>query len=256
MCGGRSIVVGDVHGCPATLDALLEEVHYRPEDHLVLTGDLINKGPDSGGVLDRVDHWRRRGRVSLVEGNHERAHRRQRWLTQRGSPAAATVNAPLMGQLTRQQERVLGTMRPVVRLPEHGAVVVHAGVPERLRSWPGVPVPVGFDAAGQAESAGGWGEWVEPLQSVRWLDRDGRPVGKQPTAITDVLWPVRYDGRFGRVFFGHTPFRAADEPPRWPHAVGLDLGCADGNRLAAAVLAGDDVTLESVPRRDGGQGTT
>ncbi|EFX01868.1 serine/threonine-protein phosphatase family [Grosmannia clavigera kw1407] len=48
----RLIFIGDVHGQRSSLDALLEKVGFSPtHDHLVLTGDLVNKGPDSAGVV-------------------------------------------------------------------------------------------------------------------------------------------------------------------------------------------------------------
>ncbi|OHF03228.1 calcineurin-like phosphoesterase [Colletotrichum orchidophilum] len=65
----RLVVVGDVHGMRASLDRLLEELHFDTArgDHLVLAGDMINKGPDSRGVLDLA----MRLGASAVRGNHE-----------------------------------------------------------------------------------------------------------------------------------------------------------------------------------------
>ncbi|KDN62738.1 putative calcineurin-like phosphoesterase [Colletotrichum sublineola] len=66
---GRLIVVGDVHGMRASLDRLLAELRFDTAagDHLVLAGDMINKGPDSRGVLDLA----MRLGASAVRGNHE-----------------------------------------------------------------------------------------------------------------------------------------------------------------------------------------
>jgi len=49
----RPIAIGDIHGCSAALDALLDATRPRPEDTIVTLGDYINRGPDSRGVLDR-----------------------------------------------------------------------------------------------------------------------------------------------------------------------------------------------------------
>lgn len=48
---------------------LLDKVSFSHEDgdHLILTGDVINKGPDSGGVVDLA----RELEASCVRGNHE-----------------------------------------------------------------------------------------------------------------------------------------------------------------------------------------
>ena len=50
---GRLIIVGDVHGHLPELKNLLEKVSYDRNngDQLVFVGDLINKGPDSPGVV-------------------------------------------------------------------------------------------------------------------------------------------------------------------------------------------------------------
>ena len=50
----RTIAIGDIHGCSAALDALLEAIRPRPEDCIVTLGDYINRGPDSRGVIERL----------------------------------------------------------------------------------------------------------------------------------------------------------------------------------------------------------
>ncbi|KAB8074341.1 Metallo-dependent phosphatase-like protein [Aspergillus leporis] len=68
LSGKRLIFIGDVHGCRVELERLLEEVSFNPDtDHLIFTGDLINKGPDSLGVVDLA----RKYSASCVRGNHE-----------------------------------------------------------------------------------------------------------------------------------------------------------------------------------------
>ncbi|KAI9812766.1 MAG: hypothetical protein M1827_004522 [Pycnora praestabilis] len=64
----RLVIVGDVHGCKDELVKLLDELSFRPaNDHLILTGDIIAKGPDSGGVVDLAQEMK----ASVVRGNHE-----------------------------------------------------------------------------------------------------------------------------------------------------------------------------------------
>ena len=50
-----------------------------------------------------------------------------------------------------------------------------------------------------------------------------------------VAWPWAYDGRFGHVYYGHRATMGED-PPQYPHATSLDLGCVYGGQLCAAVL--------------------
>ena len=72
----RLIAIGDVHGCAAELDSLLVRLAPTPDDHLVLLGDYVDRGPDARGVLDRclelADAAGRTGPAcTFLRGNHE-----------------------------------------------------------------------------------------------------------------------------------------------------------------------------------------
>jgi serine/threonine protein phosphatase 1 len=70
-----TIIIGDIHGCSREFSALLDKVAPRSDDHLVLLGDLVNKGPDPLGVLDTFESL---DCVCLL-GNHDLDH--LRWKT-------------------------------------------------------------------------------------------------------------------------------------------------------------------------------
>ena len=67
----RRIAIGDVHGCIHALDALLDALAPGPADQLIFLGDLIDQGPDSRDVLDRMIELKQRCSVVLIQGNHE-----------------------------------------------------------------------------------------------------------------------------------------------------------------------------------------
>jgi serine/threonine protein phosphatase 1 len=54
MTEGRTIAIGDVHGCSAALAALVRAIDPTSLDTLVFLGDYIDRGPDSRGVLEQV----------------------------------------------------------------------------------------------------------------------------------------------------------------------------------------------------------
>jgi len=67
----RTLAIGDIHGCSAALDRLLEVVRPTPDDRLVTLGDYVDRGPDSRGVLDRLVQLHAAGNVVSLRGNHE-----------------------------------------------------------------------------------------------------------------------------------------------------------------------------------------
>lgn len=67
-------IIGDVHGELAVLEKLLLHISRRARGerrHLVFVGDLVDRGPDSPGVLRRVRQLVQEGLASCVLGNHE-----------------------------------------------------------------------------------------------------------------------------------------------------------------------------------------
>ena len=76
--GHRAYVVGDVHGRLDLLEQLLslveQDVQQRParKTSLVFLGDLIDRGPDSSGVVERLRTYRHdRLTPYFLAGNHE-----------------------------------------------------------------------------------------------------------------------------------------------------------------------------------------
>jgi serine/threonine protein phosphatase 1 len=80
---GRTIAIGDIHGCHTAFAALLAAVEVRPEDTLVTLGDYIDRGPDSRQVIDRMIRLGDECRLKPLLGNHE-----EMMLGCRESPAA------------------------------------------------------------------------------------------------------------------------------------------------------------------------
>jgi len=72
ISGGRQLIIGDIHGCSLSFDHLLRKIDLQRSDQLILLGDLINKGPDSKGVIDKImalqaDEFN----VYVIRGNNE-----------------------------------------------------------------------------------------------------------------------------------------------------------------------------------------
>lgn len=67
------IAIGDIHGCAATLlQSALDTLAPNRDDLIVTMGDLIDRGPDSKGVLDILMNLCADGyQVVPLRGNHE-----------------------------------------------------------------------------------------------------------------------------------------------------------------------------------------
>jgi hypothetical protein len=221
---GRTLIVGDVHGCRAELEALLDGVKFTTGDQLVLVGDLVARGPDSLGVLDVA----RRVGALFVRGNHE-----EKLLVWHREENARRRGGPEPRPLGRMHGEVARAFRPIdwsmlsnaplwLDLPEHRLRVVHAGV------VPGVPIEE---------------QRKKTLQRVRSIGPDGEPIA---TRDGGKPWGASYRGP-PHVVFGHN---AAAQPQLHRWATGLDTGCVYGGRLTALILSeGQRVPFDLKDRR-------
>ena len=110
-------IVGDVQGCHQELQDLLAAARFDPAAHeLAFVGDLINRGPDSAGVL-RVA---REQSAHVVVGNHEDALL---------SGFASDTMARVRQQLGDELDATIAWIRTwPTFLRFDGLIVVHAGI--------------------------------------------------------------------------------------------------------------------------------
>lgn len=212
---GRTFVIGDVHGCRAELDALLDRFGWTPQDRVALVGDVVSKGPDSRGVVRRA---RDIGALA-VRGNHDEVCLRWRTAQKNGEPPPRLGRNHLAAceALDEDDWAWLEALPYYRRLADVNAIVVHAGL------IPGLPL-----------------EAQEPriMTNMRSLRQDGSPSSRIEEGVP---WASRWPGP-EEVVFGHDAVRGLQ---RWPHATGIDTGCVYGGRLTGYVLP--DRALISVP---------
>jgi serine/threonine protein phosphatase 1 len=58
-------IISDVHGCFKTLMSLVKKL--PPSAEVILCGDLVDRGPDSKGVVE----WAMKNKIRCVLGNHD-----------------------------------------------------------------------------------------------------------------------------------------------------------------------------------------
>ena len=63
-------LMGDLQGCCQPLERMLHKIDFSPSrDHLFVLGDLVNRGPDSLGVLRRLRELD--NAATCLLGNHD-----------------------------------------------------------------------------------------------------------------------------------------------------------------------------------------
>lgn len=132
----RSFVIGDIHGCAATLRRLVDgALHAAAEDRIYLLGDLIDRGPDSRGVLDYLFELRGRGvSVCSVRGNHEEMFLQAvdhhtglgLWIVNGGQATLESFQADGPGDVPRRYRDLLASFPHYILLDDF--VIVHAGL--------------------------------------------------------------------------------------------------------------------------------
>lgn len=235
----RRIFIGDVQGCLASLDDLVRTLRLGAGDRLYCVGDLVNRGPDSAGVLRRVRDLGAR----VVLGNHDLHLLRIVAGTTRPSPGDrfhdvmnASDRDELMGWLMAQ---------PVIRV-EDDVIVVHAGLHP---AWTELPaVAARLNAAVDRHIHGARDKGIVFATAVRYCDAQARrPASDDPPPGPPFEpWDHFYHGT-RTVVFGHWARRGLVQRP---HLRGLDTGCVYGGPLTAWIAEED--RFVQVPGWDGG----
>lgn len=217
-------VIGDVHGCRTELEQLLDALGYavvRDESgravdaahpdgrRAIFVGDLVDRGPDSPGVLRLVMGMVGAGHAFCVAGNHEAK------LSNALSGRKVTVSHGLEATLAQLESETDEFRAEVARfvdgliahyvMDEGRLVVAHAGLKESYHGR----------ASGRVRAFALYGD------TSGETDEFGLPV-RYP-------WAEDYRGQ-AMVLYGHTP----TPTPQWiNNTMCLDTGCVFGGSLTA-----------------------
>ncbi|WP_329124186.1 polynucleotide kinase-phosphatase [Streptomyces sp. NBC_01465] len=207
-------IIGDIHGCRSELDTLLGELGYvdgaHPEGRTaVFVGDLVDRGPDSPGVLRRVMSMVADGNALCVPGNHE--NKLSRYLKGRNVQHTHGL-AETIEQLEKESDEFRTEVREFIDgLVSHYVldggklVVCHAGLPEKYHGR----------TSGRVRSHVLYGD------TTGETDEFGLPV-RYP-------WAEDYRGR-AAVVYGHTPVPSTS----WiNNTICLDTGAVFGGKMTA-----------------------
>ncbi|CAG7916947.1 unnamed protein product [Penicillium olsonii] len=238
----RLVIVGDVHGCKEELEQLLEKVKFNHKggDHLIFVGDMINKGPDSIGVVDLARQYS----ASSVRGNHEDRillHRREMVRTKSLADSDDAKSShhssrelserALARSLSDEQVRWLENC-PVIldlgQVPNMGqVVVVHAGLVPEIALEKQDPVSVmtmrtmdlDTHVPSSKKKGTNWAKMFDKHQSILYSGLESTSDNPRAKTMTVVYGHDAHSSLSIRTF-----------------TKGLDSGCVKGGKLTALVI--------------------
>ncbi|CAN5705210.1 symmetrical bis(5'-nucleosyl)-tetraphosphatase [soil metagenome] len=258
--------IGDIQGCQASLDRLLEKLAYsRSRDTLWLTGDLVNRGPRSLDVL----RWaiEQGSAVQTVLGNHD-LHLLARVAGAAGEKKRDTLDDVLNAP---DRARLIDWLRaqPVAFTADH-FILIHAGLHPTwsVETARALATELEHELAGpgwkafMANTSGGKApDWDPALTGVdRWRaalsyfvrarmlnattaaivsDFDGGPKAAPPGTTPWFAMAAKWTRSVA--LFGHWAALGLDVGPQH---IGLDTGCVWGKALTAVRL--DDRAIVQV----------
>jgi hypothetical protein len=209
----QTLVIGDIHGCYAELQALLDKAGLVEGDEIISLGDCVDRGPETPEVLwFFIDYPNAR----LIMGNHERKHVRAS--RHEVKLARSQQISKIQFGDTYQDALVVMSVLPLfIELPE--AILVH-GYFE-----PGIPL-----------------QDQNPMVVCGTLGGD-----KILRECYDRPWYELYDGA-KPIIVGHENYADADQPFVYRDSVfGLDTSCVTGKSLTGLLLPA--FRFVSVPSR-------
>lgn len=257
-------LIGDVQGCDRALQRLLDEISFSASrDTLYLLGDLVNRGPDSAGVLRRL--MRYGAAVQCVLGNHDLhllaiAHGVRK--PSRKDTLNGILDAPdrqaMLDWLRWQRMAILENVAG------HEVLMVHAGV---LPAWTAIKTIALASEVETVLRSPDLGDFLHQMygnESDRW--DDSLTGADRLRAVVNVLTRLRFCTLDGQMEF--TTMGGADSAPEgflpwfdvpgrktasitvafghwstlgWlnrPDLLSLDTGCVWGGCLSALSLGG------------------
>lgn len=212
----RTIFIGDIHGCVEEFDEMLAKLSYNPqEDRVILLGDLVDRGPDSAGMVKKA----REMKLECLMGNHE--HKFVKWYRSQGTRVDFYDRKDYYAQLSDDDISYIMNMPTYIEL--ENVIAVHAGLK------PGIALS---------------SQKKDDLMYLRYTDSDRRfislkkinKLGKE--AVGAIFWTEFWHGPKS-VVYGHN-VHSYDDPlieERAPGVMcyGLDTGVCFGGRLTALI---------------------
>jgi serine/threonine protein phosphatase 1 len=229
----RHIIIGDIHGCIDELQILIQKLELMQSDHLYFIGDLIDRGPDSAAVVKYTRLLSEKYAVVLILGNHEEKFLRYLSHKMNNQSAVKSMKGTaefddLILQLDDVDIKFLSIAYFNYNIPSENICLLHGGIPGNNK----IDLSINHQYSQELlKSKKGF----ELILKTRYLDESENFISLGMENENSVFWADNYDGRYGKVIFGHHAI-INDCPKEFPHAIDVDTGCVFGGWLTACVV--------------------
>lgn len=136
-----TFVISDIHGNNELFRKTLKEIRLKKSDKLILLGDLIDRGPDSKGVLDTIFLLNDAGfSVQCLIGNHEKMlldarcnlNQLNQWLINGGDKTLASFLTSSIEKIPTKYFDLIETFNYYLEVP--GFIFVHAALNMKIEN--------------------------------------------------------------------------------------------------------------------------
>jgi len=240
---GRKFVIGDVHGTLTELRELISQFDLVSDDTVVFLGDIVDKGPMSAECIELAFNLKKTCNVVFVAGNHEDKHYRWVAAEKKRNLTGAPNGIKGAGGFQKIHDKLSPELWSFIEgsrllYVTEGFVILHGGIPPAMRNLPDdCALKELYSMPGKQR------DFIKNILWTRYVNTNGFPVSLGSEKPEDSYWADVYDGRFGKVLFGHQPF-VQDKIKTFDHAIGLDLGCVYGGYLAAVEIRDGQIVNE------------
>ncbi|KAI9267110.1 Metallo-dependent phosphatase-like protein [Helicostylum pulchrum] len=228
----RVFVMGDIHGCLNEMNRLLDVIGFNMQnDVLILTGDLVFRGPDSIGVIRRAKELN----ALCVRGNHDDKVIRLKGYMDKFGIDSMSPKDEIMPE---------GQVGDPLKFGNKHIKIARRMNVDDYNYLAGCPLMLDIPTLEARVVHGGLDPYISLLDNDPWsvmnmrdMDSDHHPskakLSKNSPSSDNVHWTTAYHSYITNdrtVFYGHDASRGIDLDSK---TIGLDSGCVYGRKLSA-----------------------